>query len=187
MTGKYIKNQNYEYFYFYASETLKHIKMNNKQSLFARHLLMPFTAIIWYLVVFYTLYLSFIAAAWFFTLNWFWIILVTFVLGGLVMGIYSLLAQIPMLVSYLFAKIYNSSWVSIIIHCLFGLYAVFAVIHSMFFQVQKFEGFSGSTFASLWEFSPFRTILLSIFIFPTILYMAFIFIVAPIKYRSDLE
>lgn len=159
--------------------------MNGKLTLMCRHLLLPITAIICYFIVFGVLYVSFAGAAWFFTLSWFWIIVGISLLGGLVVGIFSIIAEVPMLIYLLFNKLYKSTWFSIIIHSLTALYATFAVVHSYFFQTQNIGDISGSVVSILWQFSAFRTILFFIFILPNILLMCYFFIVLPITLRYE--
>lgn len=153
-----------------------------------RHLLLPITASIWYLAMYFAMYYGFYAAAWFFNLDWGWIIFVSVLLSGLVMGLMTMLIELPGVICALILKLYNYSWASVVIHALAGLAAIIAIINIFFFvKVSIVGGGSASSYISgLWEYSHLRTILLLIFIVPFFLsFIAFVF--APFSVKSDLK
>lgn len=157
----------------------------NNITLFIRHLLILVTALVWYFVIFYALYVSFLGSVWFFTLSWFWILIGTVILSGIVMGAFTLIAQIPIYIYLLFDYFYKSTWFSVISHSLVALYAVITVVYSYFFQDQNFDGVTGSIVSILWEYSALRTVLFFAFIIPTILSLCYIFIILPINLRNE--
>lgn len=153
-----------------------------------RHILLPITALSLYFLIYLAIYSGFYAAAWFFNLSWFWIILVTVLLSSLILGLMSILIELPGLICALILKFYNYSWVSVIVHVLAGLAAIIEIINVFFFvKVSIGGGGTASSFITgLWEYSHLRTILFSLFIVPFFLsFIAFVFV--PFSVKLDLK
>lgn len=117
-----------------------------------KHLLLPFTTLLWYFICHYIPYLVFIGLAYIFSLGWLSFIFFYLVLVGLVYGMVS----IPSFLNYyLIKKLYNLSWIAVIFHSLAGSLGIFSYL--------KIYYYSDSTSLSIfWDMSWLRTILLGI-------------------------
>lgn len=125
-----------------------------------KHLLTPFTLLIWFAITCYSIYYSAILMIWMFTLGWLWLIFFYTFLIGLISF---LINSLPSIINYFILKLYKLNWFSIIIHSIVGF---IGVIYSYFFLIENPpELVNGSQESNilyyLWNESWIKTILLA--------------------------
>lgn len=97
-----------------------------------KYFLTPFTLIIWFLITYYGIYYSIVLMGSLFSIKWYWLLLIyPFLLGF----IRSVVIEVPNLLRMYILKLYNFSWLFIIIHSLFG----FLGIVSLAFMFNNFD------------------------------------------------
>jgi hypothetical protein len=120
--------------------------MNN----FIKHLLLPFTALLWYFISYYIVWTVITGLVFIFNFHWAWLI----ILGVICMVIIIAMIQLPTILNdYLLSKLYNFSWLSIIAHGIAGGIGVFGALNEIYgkFSIRVF-----------WNFSPYKTMILII-------------------------
>ncbi len=124
-----------------------------------KHILTPFTLLIWFAITCYSIYYSAILMIWIFTLGWFWLIFgYTFLIGL----ISFLINSSPSIINYIILKLYKLNWFSIITHSIVGF---IGIIYSYVFIIENppeiINGSQESNFLNyLWNESWIKTILL---------------------------
>lgn len=134
-----------------------------------KHLLLPFTALVWYFVCHYITFGVFTGLSYVFSINWLYFLLFYLVFIGLISALFT----IPSLANnYLIDKLYSFSWVSIVCHSVIGLLGVFSYL--------KLYYYSDSTSLSIfWDISWLRTILLGVPAFGMIIGMIYSLGISP--------
>lgn len=114
-----------------------------------KHLLLPFTALLWYLISYCVVWAVIASLVYIFDFHWAWLIFCEAIFIGLISTLFTL----PSLGNYyLLDKLFGYSWVSIIFHSIAGVIGVFNVLN-VFYE-------RGVVLGIFWDISHFKTILL---------------------------
>lgn len=144
---------------------------------FFKHLLLPFTALLWYFICHYVAFGVFVGLTYIFVINWFYFILFYLVFIGLISALFT----IPSIANYyLLNKLYSFSWLSLICHSLAGVLGVFSYL-------KLYYGGDSSSLSNFWDVSWLRTILLGIPAFGVITGMVWSLGISPILLKMDIN
>lgn len=149
-----------------------------------KYLLIPFTVIAWYYVVYLSLYVYFTVTVLLLSLDWIYIIIITAILSSVIIGSIFSLFKWPLMLSRDILKLYNFSRFSIIIHSLAGLAGIIAIINIFFFQAQYVGETTTSMISGFWEHSVARTILLFVFTIPILCGFLYAFVIVPFQLKQ---
>ncbi|MBN4081717.1 hypothetical protein JYU23_01150 [bacterium AH-315-C07] len=122
-----------------------------------RYLLLPITMLLWWYVIFYSLFFSVTAMLFVFSFSWFWLIIIGFTGIALIAGI---LNTIPAILNLYIFKFYNYSWVGCIAQSLAGLLGAYRYFTFIYANPPVFTDGTESVFflSYMWNEAPVKTV-----------------------------
>ena len=149
-----------------------------------RYLLIPFSLLIQYAIVYYSTYYLIVASFVLFSLNWLWIIFGFGILTGLISFIFSV---IPSLIQLLVTRIYKGNSLVLGFHSVASLLAIISLLH-LFYEYPAMLVAGDNEipiFRALWQAYPLKCLI----IFPSIIGMLFSqiygFVIGPFMHTQD--
>ena len=140
-----------------------------------KHLLLPFTASLWYFICHYIVFGVFAGLVYVFTINLIYFIFLYLVFIGIISAIFTL----PSIAnSYLLDKLYNFSWLSVILHCLAGLFGIFSYLKILYSS-------DSTSLSVFWSISWLKTLLLALPAFGLIIGMIYSIGISPFLIKID--
>ena len=130
-----------------------------------KFLLLPITLMLFYCLTYYGIYFSLLGFVFLYSLSWIWLILGFSLIFKLLTIVIS---EIPALIRILIFKIYNYNKVIVILHTITGFIGLLAILYFFYLNPIESSHENSGFLKSIWNESPFKTIVIGI------AYLAFI-------------
>ena len=149
-----------------------------------KYLLTPLTMLAWYLTAYYGLYLVFVGMIFLFSLSWFWLIIGSTFLIGLIFGI---TIALPHLLQLYILKLYDFNRISCIVHGLAGAFGTYQLISFLVSNPPMMVSDNQEMFflTGMLDIAPLKTIFLVLPFFGLAVYLIWNTTILPFSLLGD--